>query len=138
LKKLKENGRLAVDTNAVIAYREGVPEVCNIIEGAGTILLPAIVLGELLYGAGNSTRPQENGQAVRKFLTQSVLMPINENTAICYAATRLKLKRAGRPIPENDIWIAATCLEFDTPLLSRDAHFQHIHELRVINWTKDK
>lgn len=65
---MKVNGKLAVDTNAVIAYRQGIPQVCRLIEGADTILLPVIVLGELLYGAANSTRPQENEQATRKFL----------------------------------------------------------------------
>jgi len=54
------NGRLAVDINAVIAYREGVPEACDLIEGADRILLPVVVLDELLYGAANSARPQEN------------------------------------------------------------------------------
>ena len=51
---MKANGNLAVDTNAIIAYRQGIPEVCSLIEGADTILLPVIVLGELLYGAANS------------------------------------------------------------------------------------
>jgi len=70
LKKLRANGRLAVDTNAVIAYRAGVLEVCDLIERADAILLPVTVLGELLYGAINSARSQENEQAVRKFLVQ--------------------------------------------------------------------
>jgi tRNA(fMet)-specific endonuclease VapC len=133
---LKANGRLAVDTNAVIAYREGVPEVCALMEGADRILLPVIVLGELLYGAANSARPQENEQAVRKFLAQSVLTPIDESVAARYAAVRLGLKKIGRPIPENDVWVAAICLEFDVILLSQDAHFEHIPDLRVINWKK--
>ncbi|MGQ9630272.1 MAG: type II toxin-antitoxin system VapC family toxin [bacterium] len=136
MKELKVNGRLAVDTNAVIAYREGVPEVCALIEGADIILLPVIVLGELLYGAVNSARPQENEQAVRKFLAQSILIPIDESIAVRYATVRLKLKRMGHPIPENDIWVTATCLEIDATLLSRDTHFECIPDLRVINWTR--
>jgi tRNA(fMet)-specific endonuclease VapC len=137
LKILTVNGKLAVDTNAVIAYREGISEVCNLIEGAEIILLPATVLGELLYGAANSARSQENEQAARKFLAQSVLMPIDESIATRYAAVRLQLKKAGHPIPENDIWIAAACLEFDVALLSRDIHFDHVPDLQVINWTKE-
>ena len=106
---MKEYGRLAIDSNAVIAYREGVPEVCSLIEGAATILLPVTVLGELLYGAANSARPQENEQAVRKFLAQSLLMLVDEDIAARYAMVRFNLKKMGRPIPENDLWIAATC-----------------------------
>ena len=71
------NGKLAVDTNAVIAYRSGVPKVCDLTEGADRILLPVTVLGELLYGAANSSRPKENEQAVNKFLGQCILIPIN-------------------------------------------------------------
>ena len=133
---MKANGRLAVDTNAVIAYREGIPEVCSLIEERDTILLPVIVLGELLYGAANSARPQENEEAVRKFLAQSVLLSIDENVAARYATVRLELKSIGRPIPENDIWIAAACLELDITLLSQDIHFGHVPNLRVINWAR--
>lgn len=50
---MKVSGRLAVDTNAVIAYRAGIPEVCSLVERADIILLPVIVLGELFYGAAN-------------------------------------------------------------------------------------
>lgn len=133
---MRANGRLAVDTNAVIAYRAGVLEVCDLIEKADVILLPVTVLGELLYGAINSTRSQENEQAVRRFLAQCVLIPIDESIADRYAAVRLELKKAGYPIPENDIWIAATCLEFGVTLLSQDTHFEYVPNLLMANWTK--
>jgi tRNA(fMet)-specific endonuclease VapC len=42
----------------------------------------------------------------------------------------------GRPLPENDIWIASVCLENNAPLLTRDAHFENIQDLQIINWTK--
>ena len=98
--------------------------------------MPAVVLGELLYGSLNSAKPQKNEQAVRKFSVQSALVPIDEAIAIRYATVRLKLKKIGRPIPENDIWVAATCLELGVPLLTRDGHFDHIRGLEVINWAK--
>ena len=129
-------GRLAVDTNAVIAYREGIPIVCTLIEEADILFLPAVVLGELLYGSLNSAKPQKNEQAVHKFLAQSVLVPIAEAIATRYATVRLKLKKMGHPIPENDIWVAATCLELGVPLLTRDGHFDNIGGLEVINWAE--
>jgi tRNA(fMet)-specific endonuclease VapC len=128
------NGRLAVDTNAVIAYRECIASVSAIIEEADTLFLPTIVLGELLYGAVNSAQPQKNKQTIRKFLTQSSLAPVDESTAVRYATVRLELKKAGRPIPENDLWIAATCLELDVPLLTRDKHFDFVCGLEIIHW----
>ena len=130
---MKVYGRLAVDTNAVIAYREGIPIVCTLIEEADILFLPAVVLGELLYGSLNSAKPQKNEQAVHKFSAQSVLVPIAEAIATRYATVRLKLKKMGHPIPENDIWVAATCLELGVPLLTRDGHFDYIGGLEVIN-----
>ena len=131
---MKVGGRLAVDTNAIIAYREAILTVCALIQEADTLFLPVIVLGELLYGAVNSAKPQKNEQAVHKFSAQSVLVPIDEAIAIRYATVRLELKRMGNPIPENDLWIGATCLELGVPLLTRDGHFDYIHGLEVINW----
>lgn len=133
---MKASGRLAIDTNAVIAYREGVLTVCALIESADILFLPVIVLGELLYGAINSAQPKKNEQAARKFLTQSILIPIDDAIAARYATVRLELKKTGHPIPENDIWIAAACLELGVPLLSRDGHFDYVRGLEVINWER--
>ncbi len=131
---MKANGKIAVDTNAVIAFRAGVPEVCNLIKAAEIILVPAPVVGELPYGALNSQRIQENQEAVHKFLTHSVFIPTDENITARYASVRYKLRKIGRPIPENDIWIAAACLELDVPLLTRDAHLENVKGLNVLNW----
>ena len=131
---MKVNGKLAIDTNAVIAYREGNYNIANLIENADLLFLPVIVLGELLYGAINSTQVHKNKQAVQILLSYSILIPIDESIAIRYANIRLNLKNIGRPIPENDIWIAASCLELDIPLLTIDSHFDHIQDLKVIKW----
>jgi len=131
---LKVNGKLVIDTNAVIAYREGNYNICNLIENADLLYLSVIVLGELLYGAINSTQVHKNKQAVQILLSYSIPIPIDESIAIRYANIRLNLKNIGRPIPENDIWIAASCLELDIPLLTIDSHFDHIQDLKVIKW----
>lgn len=131
---MKASGRLAVDTNAVIAYREGIPEVCLLIDGADLIFLPAPVLGELLYGALNSIKAKKNEQAVEKFASHCIVTQIDAAVAARYANVRFNLKKIGHPVPENDIWVAAACLEHEVPLISRDGHFNHIRGLEVINW----
>ena len=131
---MKANGNIAVDTNAVIAFRAGVTEVCAQIRNADIILLPAIVMGELLFGAMNSQRVRENCEAVQKFNSFSTFIPINEDITERYAVVRKKLRQIGRPLPENDIWIAAICLQLDVPLLTRDAHFKYVEDLIVIGW----
>ena len=129
-------GSIAVDTNAVIAYREGNPEICGLIEEAEVIIVPAAVWGELLYAAVNSSYPDRNKKAFELFLAQALFAPIDIAIARQYALIRAALKGKGRPIPENDIWIGATCLEFEIPLLSNDKHFGYIEELQVISWSE--
>lgn len=131
---MKVNGRLAVDTNAVIAYREGISEVCTLIDDADAIILPVTVLGELLYGALNSVKSKMNEMIIQKFAAYSLVMQVDEAVATRYAAVRLNLKKNGTPIPENDIWVAAACLEIEVPLLSRDAHFKYVEGLDVFDW----
>jgi len=131
---LKVVGKLALDTNAVIAYREGISEVCKLIDDADVIILPVTVIGELLYGALNSTKSNNNKKFVQKFAEYSLVMPIDEVVAARYAKVRFDLKRCGNPIPENDIWIAAACLDQKVPLLSRDDHFKLVPGLNVISW----
>jgi tRNA(fMet)-specific endonuclease VapC len=131
---LKVVGKLALDTNAVIAYREGISDVCKLVDEADVIILPVIVIGELLYGALNSTKIKNNEKFVHKFAGYSLVTPIDESVAACYARVRFDLKRRGNPIPENDIWIAAACLDLKVSLLSRNDHFKLVPGLNVISW----
>ena len=131
---MKAIGKLALDTNAVIAYREGISEVCKLVEEADVIILPVTVIGELLYGALNSTKTRNNEKFVHEFAGYSLVMQIDESVAARYAKVRFDLKRRGNPIPENDIWIAAACLNLKVPILSRDDHFKLVPGLNVISW----
>lgn len=131
---MKAIGKLALDTNAVIAYREGISDVCKLVDEADVIILPVTVIGELLYGALNSTKTKNNEKFVHKFVEYSLVMQIDEAVAARYARVRFDLKRRGTPIPENDIWIAAACLDLEVPLLSRDDHFKLVPGLNVISW----
>ena len=134
LEGLKEIGRVVLDTNAVIAYRQGIPKICKIIDNSDILYLPVTVLGELLYGALNSTRIVSNEQAIVNFIEYVDIVLIDVAISRRYARIRLNLKKAGHPIPENDIWIAACCLELDAPIVSRDSHFKYIDGLNVISW----
>ena len=96
---MKTTGKIALDTNAVIAYREGIPDVCTLIDDADAIILPVTVIGELLYGAFNSTKSKTNEKFVHQFAGYSLVLPIDEPVAARYARIRLDLKRRGNPIP---------------------------------------
>lgn len=94
--------------------------------------MPVIVAGELRYGAMNSGRPEANLAVVNGLIRHCSVLDVDATTSALYASVRLELKRRGRPIPENDVWIAALCCQHQLPLATRDAHFQHIEGLKVI------
>jgi tRNA(fMet)-specific endonuclease VapC len=96
------------------------------------VFLPVPVVGELRFGALNSGRPHDNIQRVEKFLAGCQVLDARTSTAEVYARVRLDLKRIGRPIPENDIWIAALCIEHDAPLATHDGHFDFVNGLKVV------
>ena len=95
LEGLKEIGRVVLDTNAVIAYRQGIPKICKIIDNSDILYLPVTVLGELLYGALNSTRIVSNEQAIVNFIEYVDIVLIDVAISRRYARIRLNLKKAG-------------------------------------------
>ena len=133
---LKVTGDIAVDANAYIAFAGGEPEVLSLLGHAQTVYLPCTVLGELLFGAANSGRPERNRDLVLGFAAPCVPLDVTPAVAARYAVLRLALRRKGRPIPENDLWIAATCLEAGVPLLTADEHFASVDGLELRRWTR--
>jgi tRNA(fMet)-specific endonuclease VapC len=92
-------------------------------------LLPAPVVGELQYGALNSRRRAENLAEVERLVGRCRVLDITAMTAAVYARLRLGLKEKGKPIPENDRWIAALCVEYEVPLVTLDVHFDAVDGL---------
>lgn len=119
---------VALDTSVAIAVLAG---------QAGTLLsqppqdivLPVPVVGELRYGALNSRRSAENLAEVERLVSRCRVLDITAATADVYARLRLGLKEKGKPIPENDLWIAALCVEHEVPLVTLDGHFDVIKGL---------
>lgn len=92
-------------------------------------LLPVPVIGELRYGALNSRKAAENLAEVERLVGQCRVLDITSTTAEVYARLRLDLKKKGKPIPENDLWIAAICVEHQVRLAAVDGHFDAVDEL---------
>lgn len=126
--------RFLLDTNIVIALFAQEVGVLQQLQQAVGIFLPCIVLGELYYGARKSGRAAANVQRVEDFAARNVVLPCDVETAQHYGVIREALRAKGRPLPENDIWIAALALQYDLVLVSRDAHFDEIAGLTVLAW----
>ncbi len=128
------NGRYLLDTSVIIALFADDAAVKENLAKAGEIFIPSIAIGELYYGAWKSTRTQENLVRVNEFAIANVVLECNSETARRYGEIKNALRVKGRPIPENDIWIAAIALQHDLTLVTRDAHFNEITNLKVAVW----
>ena len=123
---------IALDTNQAIAVLNGTDDTGQWIQTFTTVYLPVPVVGELRFGVLNSQRKAENLRRVEQLIERCPILNIRLATSETYARIRLQLKQKGKPIPENDIWIAATCIERDLPLATSDEHFTEINDLKVI------
>ena len=125
---------MIVDTNALSAILDGEPTIAAVFERADVLAIPVITLGEYRFGISQSTRRAEHEKSLQRNLPLYQVLAITEETSEHYAQLRLALKRAGTPIPSNDLWIAALCLQHDFPVLSKDRHFDRVKGLRRVEW----
>ena len=128
---MPSTGRFLLDTNIVIAVFEGDDGVLSNLEGAAEVFVPAIVIGELLFGAAKSSRPAENVAKVEQFASASAILACDLEVAREYGRVKKQLRDIGQPIPENDIWIAATAKHH---VATRDRHFLQVDGLATGNW----
>ena len=125
---------MILDTNGLSALAEGEPDLEPILRKATQIAIPVIVLGEYRYGVQQSRERQRYEQWLVEYLPKFRVLSVDEQTTTSYAAVRVELKRAGTPIPSNDVWIAALCRQHSLALVSRDRHFDLVRGLRRIDW----
>lgn len=123
---------ILLDTNRYTDFCKAVPEAVAPVTAAERVFLPFVALAELRGGFQAGTLARENERTLARFLAServSVLYP-DETTTQVYAGLFAQLRRQGTPIPTNDIWIAALALQHNLALLSRDAHFDNLPQLR--------
>jgi tRNA(fMet)-specific endonuclease VapC len=122
---------LLLDTNVLADFFAGDPETVEAFQRSGSLAVNTVVLGELLAGFAMGTRSGENRRLLGRFLSNPRvnLLPLNLETAEHYAGIFSQLRRKGRPIPSNDMWVAASALEHGLALFTRDAHFAEIEGL---------
>jgi tRNA(fMet)-specific endonuclease VapC len=128
------SGEIALDTSVAVRFLNGDAAITSRVLAVLEIVLPIVVVGELLFGAENSTRPLQNLPRYLEFISVCVVTPLGRETATTYAQTRLALKRKGRPIPMNDVWIAAQCLEHGWVLVTGDTDFDYVDGLALERW----
>jgi tRNA(fMet)-specific endonuclease VapC len=123
-----------LDTNGLSAVAEGEAALEPILRRADQIAIPVIVLGEYRYGISQSRRRMHYERWLAEYLPKFRVLDVDELTTISYSAVRTELKRAGTPIPSNDVWIAALCRQHSLPLISRDRHFDAVSGITRLSW----
>lgn len=120
--------RFCLDTSAYSHFKRGEASVVEALSHALWIGVPAVVLGELRAGFLLGTRPDRNESELRRFLAHPAveILAVDDDAAQAYAEIVVALRRAGTPVPTNDIWIAALAACAGAPVLTYDAHFATI------------
>ncbi len=125
---------MILDTNAVSAILAGDAAIAKVLEGEARHHLPAIVLGEYRFGLLGSRSRKRVEPWLERLERESTVLVVDETTARSYAGVRAEIKARGRPIPENDVWIAALALQYRLPIVSRDGHFDQVSSVRRVSW----
>jgi len=128
------DGRYLLDTNILIAALSSDAEVLNRIDDADECFVSTIVLGEMLYGALSSTNVDANLERLRGFIDRSDFLSCDDQTAEHYGEIKTTLRQQGTPIPDNDIWIAASAIQHSLTLVTRDVHSDEVSDLHREKW----
>ena len=128
------SGTVIIDTNAYSAFLKADQAIVDILSSANRIYVPWVVTGELYAGFFNGSKSQKNISDLAEFLRSprvEILYP-TEKTSVIFGEIMVELKKAGKPIQTNDVWIAAISKEHNSPLLTYDLGFRHIVGLQLL------
>lgn len=125
---------MILDTNALSAATEREPKALELVARAERIAVPVIVLGEYRLGIAQSRHYTSYKNWLQDWVTAVTVLDIEEETTHHYAAIGMELKKKGKPIPTNDLWIAALCRQHGMPILSRDRHFDAVAGIQRLDW----
>ncbi|HAH56145.1 MAG TPA: VapC toxin family PIN domain ribonuclease [Flavobacterium sp.] len=124
------NGKFIIDANVIIDYLRGKNNLLSQLMENEVVSISVIVIGELIFGAENSIQIKKHLSQVEELLSKVNIVGIDYETAKIYGKIRADLRKKGTPIPENDIWIAATAMQHNFTLITNDKHFANINLLK--------
>jgi tRNA(fMet)-specific endonuclease VapC len=128
------SGNVLLDTNIIIGLFANDQAILARLSKTDHIFIPSIVLGELYFGAYKSTHTEQNVRRIEEFVTTGAVLVCDAVTAAHYGQIKKVLREKVRPLPENDIWIAALARQHNLTVVSRDQHFKEIDSLPVEAW----
>jgi tRNA(fMet)-specific endonuclease VapC len=127
-------GSVLLDTTVVVAYYRGDETLRFQFAESKIMYVPWVVLGELHFGAQRAQRPQQQLANIRDLLTFAAVLFPDQSTTEHIGKSKAELARLGRPIPDNDLWIAAIARQHGLPVATRDEHFTYLPGLETLAW----
>ena len=131
MKKIGET--YLIDTNIIIDFFSNDFELKEKLT-TSNILIPAVVIGELYFGAYASSNAKSKIREIEEFIKACEIVYVDIDTAKYYGKVKSQLKKSGTPIPENDVWITALSLQYKAVLATRDKHFDKPEDIKVEYW----
>ena len=128
---MRMNGDYLLDSNIIIDIFRGDKEAISRVKRIDVVYVPVIVIGELYYGANKSDQTPKRKLEVEQLEEMVTVLNITRSTARIYGEIKDKLRAKGRPIPENDIWIAAISIEHQLTLITKDKHFENVEGINI-------
>ena len=125
---------MIVDTNALSAWAASNASVEAILSSVDRLVVPSIVLGEYYFGIRQSRYRERTEAWLARTLPLTEIAAVDSSTADFYADIRQELKDSGRPIPENDTWVAALARQHKLAVLSNDRHFDFVEGVRRVSF----
>ena len=125
---------MVLDTSVIIAHFRDDATVTGRLASEDFLCVPAVAVGELYYGAYRASNSEEARERIRSFLDVTHTLVVDEETADQYGVIKKALAEKGTPIPDNDIWVAASAMRHGMPLAARDQHFTLINGLDLRAW----
>ena len=123
-----------LDTNIIVPWINLDYDLADKINKSDTIYIASVVIGELYYGAMNSIHIQKNIDRIDWAIASFPKLKIDEITSLEFGKIKAVLKKKGKPIPDNDIWIAALTIQHKLTLVTRDKHFAEVTGLHIKHW----
>jgi tRNA(fMet)-specific endonuclease VapC len=124
---------ICLDTSAYSHFKRGTASAVDALTAASAVLVPVIVLGELRVGFRLGARPDVNERELAAFLARDVVesIDVDDEVASIYADIVVDLRRAGTPVPTNDVWIGAIAVRMGVSVVTYDVHFEKMRRVSV-------
>ena len=127
-------GRYLFDTSVLIGLLRGDVQIRQKLDEGGEFYTSVVVLGELYFGVRRSEQGERNRQRLDAMVSSLAVLPIERLTAEVYSRLKGELRDSGQPIPDNDLWVAATAHQHGLTLVERDRHFEALRGVPRERW----